>query len=119
MVRKFRNHKKGFLKCVNNKRKTAENVGPLLSDLGALVAEDNKKVEVLNALHASVFHAKALKLLEIRERVWRKLPLSQEDLARDCLGKLNILKSTDPNWMQSQMLRELPELTAKAFPIIF
>jgi len=57
MVREFKNHKKGFFKCVtkynykiNNKRKTTENVSLLLSDLGSQVAENTGKVEVLNAL---------------------------------------------------------------------
>ncbi|PKU49532.1 rna-directed dna polymerase from mobile element jockey-like [Limosa lapponica baueri] len=41
------------------KRKTRENVGLLLNEVGALVTEDAEKVELLNGAFASVFTAKA------------------------------------------------------------
>ena len=51
--------KKGFFQYVNSRRKTRENVGLLLSELGALVTEDIEKVELLNTFFASVFTGKA------------------------------------------------------------
>jgi len=42
-------------KSVNSKRKTRENVGPLLSELGGLITGNAEKAEGLNAFFASVF----------------------------------------------------------------
>jgi len=43
-------------KYVNSKRKTRENVGPLLNEVGALVTGDTEKAEILNTYFASVFN---------------------------------------------------------------
>ncbi|GAB0184039.1 mitochondrial enolase superfamily member 1 [Grus japonensis] len=81
LARDVKDNKKGFFKYISSKRKTRENVGPLLNEVGALVTEDTEKVELLNAFFASVFTAKAScqesQTLEVREKVWRKedLPL--------------------------------------------
>lgn len=48
--------KKGFFKYVSIKRKTRKNVSPLLNEVGNLVMEDTEKVELSNALFASVFN---------------------------------------------------------------
>ncbi|GAB0209872.1 mitochondrial enolase superfamily member 1 [Grus japonensis] len=80
-----KDNKKGFFKYISSKRKTRENVGPLLNEVGALVMEDTEKAELLNAAFASVFTAKAgpqeTQSLEVGEKVWRKedLPLVKED----------------------------------------
>ena len=69
----YDNKKEFFLKYVNSKRKTRENVGPLLNEVGALVTGDTEKAEILNASVASVFIAKTSpqesQTLDIRERV--------------------------------------------------
>ncbi|GAB0207763.1 hypothetical protein GRJ2_003242000 [Grus japonensis] len=54
-----KDNKKGFFKYISSKRTTRENVGPLLNEVGALVMEDTEKAELLHALFASVFTAKA------------------------------------------------------------
>ncbi|GAB0182178.1 mitochondrial enolase superfamily member 1 [Grus japonensis] len=59
LARIVKDNKKGFFKYISSKRKTRENVGPLLNEVGALVMEDTEKVELLNAFFASVFTAKA------------------------------------------------------------
>ena len=46
------------MKYVNSKRKTKENVGPLLNEVGASVTGDTEKAEILNSFFASVFNAK-------------------------------------------------------------
>ncbi|GAB0210180.1 mitochondrial enolase superfamily member 1 [Grus japonensis] len=71
-----KDNEKGFFKYISSKRKTRENVGPLLNEVGALVMEDTEKAELLNAFFASVFTAKAgpqeSQTLEVGEEVWRK-----------------------------------------------
>lgn len=58
MARKVKNNKKGFFKYITRKRKTGENIGPLLNGVGALVRTDTEKAELLNAFFTSVFTAK-------------------------------------------------------------
>ncbi|GAB0203352.1 hypothetical protein GRJ2_002800800 [Grus japonensis] len=76
LARDVKDKKKGFFKYMNSKRKTRENVGPLLNEVGALVTEDTEKAELLNAAFASVFAAKASpqesQTLEVGEKVLRK-----------------------------------------------
>ena len=70
----IKDNKKSILKYVNSKRKTRENVGPLLNEVGALLTMNAEKAEILNAFFASVFSAKTspqeLQTLQVRERVW-------------------------------------------------
>ena len=49
LQKEIKDSKKDFLKYVNSKRKTRENVSPLLNDRGVLVMGDAEKVEILNA----------------------------------------------------------------------
>lgn len=69
----IKDSKKSILKYVNNKRKTRENVGPLLNEVGALLTMNAEKAEILNFFFASVFSAKTSlqksQTLEVRERV--------------------------------------------------
>ena len=71
LVREAKDNRKGFFNYVSSKRKTRENVGLLLNDMGALVKEDTEKAELLNTFFASVLTAKTVphesQILEIRE----------------------------------------------------
>lgn len=60
LAKEIKDNKKGFFKYVNSKRKARENVGPILSEGGALVIGDAEKAEILNAFFASVFSERAL-----------------------------------------------------------
>lgn len=58
LVRDFKGIKKGFYKYIGNKRKTRENVSPLLNGARDLVTKDMEKAEVLNAFLTSVVISK-------------------------------------------------------------
>ncbi|PKU44762.1 glycerol kinase [Limosa lapponica baueri] len=82
-------NRKGFFEYIGGKRKTRENVGPLLNETGAMVTEDAEKVELLNAFFASVFSAQASpqesQTFKVTEKVWMKedFPLVKDDQVRE------------------------------------
>jgi len=55
MPRDVEGNKKGFYKYISGKKKTRENVGPLLKEMRELVTQDSEKAKVLSAFFASVF----------------------------------------------------------------
>ncbi|PKU47983.1 rna-directed dna polymerase from mobile element jockey-like [Limosa lapponica baueri] len=104
LARDVKVYKKGFFKYIGGKRKTRENVGPLLNETGAMVTEDAEKAELLNVAFASVFTVQAspqeYQTLEVTEKVWTKdFPLVQEDQVREKLSKLDNRKSMGPDGM--------------------
>ncbi|KAK4807033.1 hypothetical protein QYF61_000362 [Mycteria americana] len=96
LARDIKDNKKGFCKYISGKRKTGENVGPLLNEIGDLVTQDMEKAEVLNAAFASVFTSKTSlqesQAPEARGKVWSKedVPLVEEDLVREYLSKPDV-----------------------------
>ena len=68
-VREDKDNKKCFFKYGNSKRKTRENVGLLLNEVGTLVTEDTEKAGLLNAFF---FPSLLLRLLLRNPRPWRQ-----------------------------------------------
>jgi len=105
LARYVTDNKKGFFNYISSKRKTRENVGPLLNEVGVLVTEDAEKAELLNASFASAFTAKAScwasQALEVREEACREddIPLVEEDCVRDHLSNLDTHKSMGSDGM--------------------
>lgn len=55
LARVVKSNKNGLYKCINSKRKTEENIGPLLNGTGDLVTKEVENTEVLNAFFDSAF----------------------------------------------------------------
>lgn len=93
MAKEVKDNKKGFFKYVISKRKTRENVDPLLES----------------------------QTLDVRERVWgmEDLPLFKQDMFRDHLAKINVHKSMDPYGMHPRVLRKLAGMIARLLSVIF
>ena len=55
LAKEIKDNMEFFFKYVKSKRKTRDNVGPLLNEGGVLVTGDAEKAEILNAFFAPVF----------------------------------------------------------------
>ncbi|XP_048787424.1 uncharacterized protein LOC125686903 [Lagopus muta] len=119
LAKGIKDNKKVFFKYINSKRKTRENVAPLLSDGGVLVTGDAEKAEILNAFFASVFSEKApaqeSETLEVSEKIWgmEDLPSVREEVVQERLGNTNVHRSMGPDGIHPRVLRELAEMIAE------
>lgn len=68
-MREVKEYRKDFFKSIKSKRKTGENVGQLLNEVGALVMGDTEKMELLNAL-PSLLQSLLVRLPLRNPRLW-------------------------------------------------
>jgi len=56
LARDVKNNNKSFFKYFSSKRKTRDNVGPLLNEVGVLVTEDTEKAQITECLLCFSLH---------------------------------------------------------------
>ncbi|KAK4807113.1 hypothetical protein QYF61_018454 [Mycteria americana] len=119
-----KDNKKGFSKSINSKRRTRDNIGPLLDEVGHLTNGDVDKAEMFNAFFASVFNTDdgpwdpQSPVLEHHDWGNDKLPADSE-LVRDLLLQLDAHKSMGPDGIHPRVLKELANVIVGPLSIIF
>ncbi|CAM4662215.1 unnamed protein product [Lepidochelys kempii] len=121
-AKNVKSNKNGFFRCVGNKKKAKESVGPLLNEGGNLVTEDVEKANVLNAFFASVFTNKvSSQTAALGITKWGRdgQPSVEIEVVRDYLEKLDVHKSMGPDELHLRVLKELAAVIAEPLAIIF
>ena len=119
-----RDNKKVFFGYVNRKRRTKENIGPLLDGEGLLTDSDIGKTEMFNTFFTSVFNADdglqdpGCPELEDHDGGNDKLPTDPERV-RDLLLHMDPYKSMGPDGVHPRVLKELADIIAGPLSIIF
>ncbi|GAB0206466.1 mitochondrial enolase superfamily member 1 [Grus japonensis] len=119
-----KDNKKGFLKYVNSKRRTRDNIGPLLDEVGHLTNRDVGKAEMFNAFFASVFNTSDgpwdPQSPVLKQHDWGddKL-LANSEVVRDLLLHLDVHKSMGSDGIYPRIPKELADIIMGPLSIIF
>ncbi|KAK4810867.1 hypothetical protein QYF61_008839 [Mycteria americana] len=115
-------NKKGFFKYVNSKRRSKENIGPILVKDGHLTNRDEEKAEAFDAFFASGFNntdrpwdARSSEL-EDHECGNSDFPFVDTEIVRD---QLYVHKSMGPEGIHPRVLKELVDVMAGPLSIIY
>ncbi|GAB0190938.1 mitochondrial enolase superfamily member 1 [Grus japonensis] len=115
LARDVKDKKKGFFKYISSKRKTRENAGPLLNDVGALVTENTEKTVLLNVFCASVFTDKPA-IRNLRPwRSWRTGEVSEDWKKANVTPVFKKGKKKDPGNYRPVSLISIPGKVMKHF----
>ncbi|KAK4811155.1 hypothetical protein QYF61_019786 [Mycteria americana] len=118
-------NKKGFLKYVKSKRRSKENIGPILVEDGHLTNRDEEKAEAFNAFFDLVFNkmdrpwAARSSELEDHNCGNSDFPFVDAEIVRDQLYHLNVQKPMGPDGIHPRVLKELVDVTAGVVSIIY
>ena len=118
-------NKKGFFRYVNSKRRSKENIGPILVEDGHLTNRDEEKVEAFNAFFASVFNnndrpwAAQSPELEDHECGNSDFPFVDTEIVRDQLYQPNVHKPMGPDGIPPRELKEPADVMAGPLSIIY
>jgi len=115
-----------FYKCINSKRKTKENLHPLLGMEENVIIEDTEKAEVLSAFFISVFNSQTSYpqgTLSPDQEVWdgkqKKSLMIQLETLRGLLVHVDCHKSMKPDGIHPRMRRKLVDVIANPSSTIY